>query len=327
MAVFLTAAFGLRGAGTTSPTSNHRFHLYDPASHLLAETARTTAAAPPWLYEYIWFNGQPVAQEVAGGIRYYITTDHLGTPFLLTNSSKATVWWAEYEPYGRVFGLHGGDQHQPLRLPGQEAEQWPDLGMNGASERSYNIFRWYRPSWGRYSQPDPVGLQGGNVHGLNLLYSYVTLNPLALTDPLGLEVKTVGCDPSANRRIQAAAGDADAASATCLTCPDDSGPFRQKIRNLTVYCVGSEVSRGLPICGRAGSQNPHGGWTWWKRSIALTPEGISGGGGCNCLKALILHETLHLLKYQDSGEKDPFTEERRCFRSCFQPVAASVTVR
>lgn len=180
---------------------------------------------------------------------------------------------------------------------------------------------------GFYTQPDPVGLQGGNVHGLNLLYSYATLNPLSLTDPLGLEVKTVGCDPSANRRIQAAAGDADAASATCLTCPDDSGPFRQKIRNLTVYCVGSEVSRGLPICGRAGSQNPHGGWTWWKRSIALTPEGISGGGGCNCLKALILHETLHLLKYQDSGEKDPFAEERRCFPSCFQPVAASVTVR
>ena len=53
---------------------------------------------------------------------------------------------------GRL-AMRTGDSHQPLRLPGQEAEQL-NLGPNGMTERSYNIFRWYRGGWGRYSQGD-----------------------------------------------------------------------------------------------------------------------------------------------------------------------------
>jgi hypothetical protein len=45
----------------------------------------------------------------------------------------------------------------------------------------YNIFRWYRSGWGRYSSADPIGLQGG----LNL-YRYAGANPLSNTDRLGL---------------------------------------------------------------------------------------------------------------------------------------------
>jgi uncharacterized protein RhaS with RHS repeats len=45
----------------------------------------------------------------------------------------------------------------------------------------YNIFRWYRSGWGRYTQVDPMGLYGG----LNL-YGYVSDNPLTSVDPLGL---------------------------------------------------------------------------------------------------------------------------------------------
>ncbi len=72
------------------------------------------------------------------------------------------------------------EQHQPLRLPGQEAEQL-NLGNNGLTERFYNVFRWYRPNWSRYTQPDPIGLDGG----LNL-YSYADDDPVGLADPGGL---------------------------------------------------------------------------------------------------------------------------------------------
>ena len=48
--------------------------------------------------------------------------------------------------------------------------------------RRYNIFRWYRVGWGRYSQADPIGLDGG----LNL-YGYGLQSPLNAVDPLGLK--------------------------------------------------------------------------------------------------------------------------------------------
>jgi RHS repeat-associated protein len=68
-----------------------------------------------------------------------------------------------------------------LRFPGQEAEQL-GTGANGVTERSYNVHRWYRAGWGRYTQADPIGLAGGLA-----LYSYAAGAPGSLVDPLGLD--------------------------------------------------------------------------------------------------------------------------------------------
>jgi len=46
----------------------------------------------------------------------------------------------------------------------------------------YNYFRDFDPAVGRYIQSDPIGLGGGLS-----TYGYVLQNPLALSDPLGLE--------------------------------------------------------------------------------------------------------------------------------------------
>lgn len=54
------------------------------------------------------------------------------------------------------------------------------MSWEGAEE-NYNVFRWYRAGWGRYSQADPFGLRGG----LNE-YAYVTDNPGKAIDRLGL---------------------------------------------------------------------------------------------------------------------------------------------
>lgn len=56
--------------------------------------------------------------------------------------------------------------------------------MNGATERFYNIFRWYRSDWTRYTQADPIGLSGG----LNV-FSYAIANPVMATDPNGLRAR------------------------------------------------------------------------------------------------------------------------------------------
>jgi RHS repeat-associated protein len=44
-----------------------------------------------------------------------------------------------------------------------------------------NIFRWYRAGWGRYTQSDPIGLNGG-WH----VYAYAGRNPIVFVDLIGL---------------------------------------------------------------------------------------------------------------------------------------------
>ena len=64
---------------------------------------------------------------------------------------------------------------QNLRFPGQYLDR--ESGLH------YNYFRTYDPSIGRYTQSDPVGLEGG----LNV-YGYVLQNPMKYVDPFGLDI-------------------------------------------------------------------------------------------------------------------------------------------
>ena len=139
----------------------------------MTESTMTATPAPAW--DYVWFGGQPLTQiEVAtGAVRTYFN-DHLGTPILQTDAAGTVVWRIEHEPYGEDYAFRAGaDLHQPLRLPGQEREV--------GNELAYNVFRWYRGGWGRYSQADPLGLGGGPN-----LYGYVSANPTRFVDPRGL---------------------------------------------------------------------------------------------------------------------------------------------
>lgn len=61
-----------------------------------------------------------------------------------------------------------------LRYPGQYADEESGL--------FYHYFRSYDARTGRYSQPDPIGLNGGWNR-----FGYVDANPLQFTDPFGLE--------------------------------------------------------------------------------------------------------------------------------------------
>jgi RHS repeat-associated protein len=293
-----------------------RYSFYSPEMNLLAETEiKTTAGAPAVLYEYVWFNGHPVAQVDSGTTTHWTFTNHLGTPTIQTDTSAAIYWRAEHEPYGKVFALRSADQHQPLRLPGQEAEQL-NLGPNGVTERSYNIFRWYRPTWGRYTQADPVF----DDRGLNT-YSYAAGNPVILADPRGQAVRTIGCDVDVKAKITRAAEDADAASQTCVNCRD-RGPFRQLIRSLTITCLPFNTTEKshIPFCGRPTS--PGGSSQLlppFQNAIDLTPIGVGEASQCGCLKGTILHEVLHVLgsDYDDFARdpsKNTYDVARRCFR-------------
>jgi RHS repeat-associated protein len=127
-------------------------------------------------WEYIWFNGQPAVQidSSTGDMAWYFN-DHLGTPILQTDATATEIWHVERDPYGTPFAtITGPTRHQPLAFPGQE--------QNG--ELSYNIFRWYRSGWGRYTQADPLdSALAGLVNG----YRYANSNPLTFIDTVGLQ--------------------------------------------------------------------------------------------------------------------------------------------
>lgn len=102
---------------------------------------------------------------------YFVHNDHLGTPVKLTDSGQGVVWEADKKPFGEtsISGSVGEDS----RFPGQY--------YDAESGTSYNYYRDYDPTLGRYIQSDPIGLQGG----LNT-YGYVNGNPLLYSDPSGL---------------------------------------------------------------------------------------------------------------------------------------------
>lgn len=139
-----------------------------------------------WAETFLWLNGHPVAHLITTNAPYpnadlsgrYMVTDHLGTPMLETDLDGVIQWQAEYEPYGNVYVMRTGmPTDQILRLPGQELA----ASSGDGAEENYNIFRWYRAGWGRYTQPDPIEL----LAGANL-FSYTLGNPIRYSDRFGL---------------------------------------------------------------------------------------------------------------------------------------------
>ena len=149
-------------------------YFYTPELSMLNVVAHKTGRTA----DVIWFGSRPVADHGDTDLRYTYT-DHLGTPTLQTTPTATITWRAEYEPFGNVYALRAGTSKddQPLRFPGQQV-----FYSTGAGEESYNIFRWYRSGWGRYTQADPLARfvpvwQPAEISAA--LYGYAGTNPLS----------------------------------------------------------------------------------------------------------------------------------------------------
>jgi RHS repeat-associated protein len=153
-------------------------------------------AAGRWIGDYD-VNGTPVQQAIwlgdlpVGVLRrntsshvdelYYVEPDALGTPRVVIDPTRNVAVW-RWDLTGAPFGNHLPDQDPDqdgsafvfdMRFPGQR--------YDAASGLHYNYFRDYDPSTGRYTQSDPIGLNGGMS-----TYGYVGGNPLTSIDPHGL---------------------------------------------------------------------------------------------------------------------------------------------
>jgi len=106
-----------------------------------------------------------------------------GRPEALADENGTLVWRERPELWGGVRGERlddGAGIQQNLRFQGQYLDR--ETGLH------YNLFRYYDPECGRFTQPDPIGLAGG----INL-YQYAP-NPLSWIDPLGLSGEPIGSE-------------------------------------------------------------------------------------------------------------------------------------
>jgi RHS repeat-associated protein len=101
----------------------------------------------------------------------------------MTDATKKVVWSWSSEAYGKNAPANDPDNDRvqnklDLRFPGQIADA--ETGFY------YNMNRYYDPVTGRYTQSDPIGLDGG----LNT-YGYVGGNPISYIDPDGLQAQVL----------------------------------------------------------------------------------------------------------------------------------------
>lgn len=161
-------AFGQRSSKTVDAVTT--LYVYDINGRLLAELDE----AGNTLVEHVYANGEPLAQIHGSGSEartYYVHTDHLGTPLMLSDDSRQVVWSRVAAPFGEAM-VELGDVAQNLRFPGQY--------YDGESGLVYNYYRDYDPGLGRYIQSDPIGLSGG----MNT-YGYAYQGPIVYIDPDG----------------------------------------------------------------------------------------------------------------------------------------------
>jgi RHS repeat-associated protein len=177
--------------------------------------------------------------------------------------------WDQAEPFGATTPdenpLSLGAFELPLRFPGQYADKETGLAQNW--------FRDFDGSIGRYTQADPIGLAGllygrdafANAAGSLDLYSYVTAQPVRLSDPNGLEVAegpagpyskepeaygNIPRGPSPNQKAEDTAGRYDICPVNllrkpCKWCVDYACNFAGQ--SSKVYCC--EVDRRKCIAG------------------------------------------------------------------------------
>jgi RHS repeat-associated protein len=113
---------------------------------------------------------------------FYFHNDLNGLPQELSQDGQF-VWRASYKVWGNVVSeewtgsyakanAKAQPETQNLRFQGQYYDV--ETGLH------YNTFRFYDPDIGRFTSPDPIGLEGGDN-----LYAYAP-NPIAWVDPWGL---------------------------------------------------------------------------------------------------------------------------------------------
>ncbi|GEM_PF-504202 len=130
-------------------------------------------------HSYEYSVGNTPTSYYVGNQRYYILTDQLGSPRIITDSAGNVLREIEYDSYGNIIADSNPAQELPFGFAGGLVDQHTGLIRFG--------FRDYDPETGRWTARDPIGFAGGDTN----LYGYVLADPVNGIDPEGLFVWTL----------------------------------------------------------------------------------------------------------------------------------------
>ncbi|WP_158550291.1 MULTISPECIES: RHS repeat-associated core domain-containing protein [unclassified Simplicispira] len=242
-------------------------YVYGEDGSLLGEYG-TGGALSGGISQYLYLptaNGPMPIAAMIKGTAYAIHSDHLNTPRKLTQADGHVAWQWAYSALGDEQPTTAAkrftsetttpttgttsipDVQFNLRYPGQYFDQ--ETGLH------YNYFRSYDSRTGRYTQADPIGLDGGWNR-----FAYVEGNPLSYVDPEGLAAEhTSGARPSTKgkhekgqaRKGKDAGGEKGDKSRRppSQKPPNHKGPWPVILGILPLVCPLCEVMEPPPIPG------------------------------------------------------------------------------
>ncbi|MHB1012925.1 MAG: RHS repeat domain-containing protein [Desulfobacteria bacterium] len=159
-----------RRIGKTDAAGTTQYLYGNPDSPFMVTASRDVAGI---LTNYFYDTAGNLYAIERGGVRYYVATDHLGTPKSVTDATGSVVKVVEYDAWG-VKMLDSNPAFDLL------------IGFaGGIADGATNLvrfgFRDYEPGTGRWAAKDPIFFGGRQGN----LYTYSGNNSVAFKDPSG----------------------------------------------------------------------------------------------------------------------------------------------
>lgn len=155
-----------------APVIHKELYLYGNLSSPFQVTALISSSGTESRYYYDENNFLMAIQQ--GADWYYVATDHLGTPRVISNAEGIVIKVMEYDSYGKLIFDSNPGFYLLIGYAGGIAD--PDNKLVHFGLRDYD------PEAGRWTARDPIFFNGKQGN----LYVYVGNNPVNLHDPTGL---------------------------------------------------------------------------------------------------------------------------------------------